>query len=172
MRWRDRFLFVAEAIYKSQAETGKNFCPNDIYRNFICNWMNCMEAYVMFINNNKNIYKNINKNQKILVTTTQSSNMNNFSVENDKNNKNEHSSFFAQFPTEKIFEHWNSCNTLLEIAQKLGFNDNRGLSHTDYIYIFKNPLKIVKFGILKSFLLTETKKKKDLSMLEIFLLNS
>jgi hypothetical protein len=22
MRWRDRFLFVAEAIYKSQAETG------------------------------------------------------------------------------------------------------------------------------------------------------
>lgn len=23
MRWRDRFLFVAEAIYKSQAETGE-----------------------------------------------------------------------------------------------------------------------------------------------------
>jgi ribulose 1,5-bisphosphate carboxylase large subunit-like protein len=25
MRWRDRFLFVTEAIYKSQAETGKTF---------------------------------------------------------------------------------------------------------------------------------------------------
>ena len=23
MRWRDRFLFVAEAIYKAQAETGE-----------------------------------------------------------------------------------------------------------------------------------------------------
>lgn len=23
MRWRDRFLFVSEAIYKSQAETGE-----------------------------------------------------------------------------------------------------------------------------------------------------
>ena len=26
MRWRDRFLFTAEAIYKSQTETGE-FCP-------------------------------------------------------------------------------------------------------------------------------------------------
>lgn len=26
MRWRDRFLFTAEAIYKSQSETGE-FCP-------------------------------------------------------------------------------------------------------------------------------------------------
>jgi ribulose-bisphosphate carboxylase large chain len=30
MRWRDRFLFVAEACYKAQAETGK-FCPNELF---------------------------------------------------------------------------------------------------------------------------------------------
>jgi ribulose 1,5-bisphosphate carboxylase large subunit-like protein len=29
MRWRDRFLFCAEAIYKSQAETG-----------IVCLWVN------------------------------------------------------------------------------------------------------------------------------------
>jgi ribulose-bisphosphate carboxylase large chain len=43
MRWRDRFLFVAEAIYKAQAETGKNFAQIK-EASFFCNWMNCMKA--------------------------------------------------------------------------------------------------------------------------------
>jgi ribulose-bisphosphate carboxylase large chain len=43
MRWRDRFLFVAEAIYKAQAETGKNFARTK-EQSFLCNWMNCMKA--------------------------------------------------------------------------------------------------------------------------------
>jgi ribulose-bisphosphate carboxylase large chain len=42
MRWRDRFTFVAEAIYKSQAETGKFFAPTLGIN--VGNWMNCMEA--------------------------------------------------------------------------------------------------------------------------------
>lgn len=39
MRWRDRFTFVAEAIYKSQAETGEIFAL--ISNNIVfSNWMN------------------------------------------------------------------------------------------------------------------------------------
>jgi ribulose-bisphosphate carboxylase large chain len=40
MRWRDRFLFVAEAIYKAQAETGEIFAPTKEF-SFVCLWMKC-----------------------------------------------------------------------------------------------------------------------------------
>lgn len=46
--------------------------------------------------------------------------------------------FFEQFSAECIFAAWNSSDTLLEIAQKLGFKNESsiGLSRADYEYIF------------------------------------
>ena len=43
-------------------------------------------------------------------------------------------SFFAAFPLDKIFEHVNTSNNLLEVANKLGFNDPTGLKRIDYSY--------------------------------------
>jgi hypothetical protein len=36
MRWRDRFLFVAEACYKAQAETGKILPNKKVLKTFFC----------------------------------------------------------------------------------------------------------------------------------------
>jgi ribulose-bisphosphate carboxylase large chain len=45
MRWRDRFLFVAEACYKAQAETGRIFAQIvGVFYTDVCYWMNCKEA--------------------------------------------------------------------------------------------------------------------------------
>lgn len=44
-------------------------------------------------------------------------------------------SFFSQFSNSQIFTLWESSNTLLELAQKLGFNKEEGLSRVDYEYI-------------------------------------
>ncbi len=46
-------------------------------------------------------------------------------------------SFFEQFTPERIFGVWSSSDTLLEIAQKLGFKNEAGsgLSRVDYEYI-------------------------------------
>jgi hypothetical protein len=52
---------------------------------------------------------------------------------NQQNNNQQ--SFFQQFTTEQSFEHWNTSNTVLEIAQKLGFQDKNGLASIDYLYI-------------------------------------
>lgn len=46
----------------------------------------------------------------------------------------QHSSFFQNFSDEEIFTRWNSSNTLLELAQKLGFQGTE-LSRHDYEYI-------------------------------------
>ena len=48
-------------------------------------------------------------------------------------------SFFEQFSKEQILSEWNKCETLLEIAKKLGFT-GQNLSTADYDYIdaFKN----------------------------------
>ena len=44
--------------------------------------------------------------------------------------------FFAQFSSQKIFELWAVWNPLLEIAEKLSFNDSqKGLARIDYEYI-------------------------------------
>jgi len=45
-------------------------------------------------------------------------------------------SFFESFTPEQIFSLWNSSNTLLEIAQKLGFSGSE-LQKIDYEYILK-----------------------------------
>lgn len=47
----------------------------------------------------------------------------------------ESKSFFASFTSEEIFQHWNNSNTLFEVAQRLGFNDTKGLKRRDYEYI-------------------------------------
>lgn len=52
---------------------------------------------------------------------------------NTKNNTKA-TSFFGQFSKEEIFALWNNCNTLLELAQNLGFNGPH-LSRQDYEYI-------------------------------------
>lgn len=44
-------------------------------------------------------------------------------------------SFFSNFDLETIFSHWNSSNTLLELAQALGFRGEHGLTRMDYEYI-------------------------------------
>jgi hypothetical protein len=49
--------------------------------------------------------------------------------------ENKQQSFFAQFTVEEIFKHWNTSDTLLQIAQKLGFNNEKGLARVDYEYI-------------------------------------
>lgn len=43
-------------------------------------------------------------------------------------------SFFNQFSKDEIIEHWNNSETLLELAQKLGFQGST-LSHGEYVYI-------------------------------------
>lgn len=44
-------------------------------------------------------------------------------------------SFFKQFSGKQIFELWDSSETLLELAQALGFNNPEGLARVDYEYI-------------------------------------
>lgn len=51
-------------------------------------------------------------------------------------------SFFANFDLTTIFSHWNSSNTLLELAQMLGFKGEHGLARIDYEYI--NSIKTRK----------------------------
>lgn len=51
---------------------------------------------------------------------------------NTKNNNEK--SFFEQFSKQQIFQHWNNCDTLLELAQTLGFTGTM-LSRRDYEYI-------------------------------------
>nr|YP_009185008.1 putative HNH homing endonuclease [Hafniomonas laevis]ALO63092.1 putative HNH homing endonuclease [Hafniomonas laevis] len=58
--------------------------------------------------------------------------------------------FFAQFDKDTLLKHWSSSNTLLEMAQKLGFSGADGLSRCDYDYIhaFKDRAvwrELVKF---------------------------
>lgn len=53
----------------------------------------------------------------------------------DKKINMETPSFFASFSNEEIFQHWDNSNTLLELAQHLGFNDSKGLRRCDYEYI-------------------------------------
>jgi hypothetical protein len=50
------------------------------------------------------------------------------------NNLDCNTSFLKKFPLELIFEHVNTSDTLLEVANKLGFNDPTGLKRVDYEY--------------------------------------
>lgn len=52
-------------------------------------------------------------------------------------------SFFAKFSDEEIFDNWASSNTLLELAQKLGFNNPKGLARIDYEYIEQKKTRSV-----------------------------
>lgn len=46
-------------------------------------------------------------------------------------------SFFESFTVAQIFEHVNTSNTLLEVAQKLGFTEPNGLNAVDYAFFNK-----------------------------------
>lgn len=47
--------------------------------------------------------------------------------------KKQKQSLFSQFPTEQIFEYWNQCNSLRELANQLGIFES--LSRIDYEFI-------------------------------------
>lgn len=57
-------------------------------------------------------------------------------------NNTKSTSFFSQFLKEEIFALWNNSNTLLELAQKLGFNETY-LDRTDYEYIQSIKCRLV-----------------------------
>jgi hypothetical protein len=81
--------------------------------------------------NNQN--SNDSKKQKYCTNPNEITRSN---LSNDSTNSkpNPSKSFFENFTTEKIFNHWHSSNTLLEIAKKLGFTE-KFLSRKDYEYI-------------------------------------
>jgi hypothetical protein len=166
MRWRDRFLFVAEACYKAQAETGKPFAQMKD-NCFICYWMNCVETYVIplfrkknptlpnlfsltLVQNGRYSYRGRKVQTLIPIRCLPSSlsdgedegssssserEEGSISLSNEGVRRGEERSFFAQFAPETIFQFWSSSNTLLEIAQELGFNNPKGLARIDYEYI-------------------------------------
>lgn len=63
-------------------------------------------------------------------------------------------SFFNQFSKDEIIKHWNNSETLLELAQKLGFQGST-LSHEDYVYI-----ETFKTRDILNQLITENREKE------------
>lgn len=51
-----------------------------------------------------------------------------------KTKNNTKKSFFEQFSKQQIFQHWNNCDTLFDLAKALGFSGSM-LSRLDYEYI-------------------------------------
>lgn len=74
-------------------------------------------------------------------------------------------SFFEQFSEQEIFSLWNSSQTLLELAQKLGFQ-NTELSRIDYEYIdSKKTREVWKKYILGKDRLRELSRSKEIESL-------
>lgn len=74
-------------------------------------------------------------------------------------------SFFEKFTDEDIFSHWNFSQTLLEIAQKLGFRDSH-LKRIDYEYIERRKTR----EVWKKYILTrnrEQEKKRPSTIAQI-----
>lgn len=89
--------------------------------------------------------------QVFLMTTDRDENQENQGNQDDINANNGNSgtpSFFEGFTQEQILAFWNECNTLLELAHKLGFTGTE-LSRLDYEYIEKFKTREVWNGIIK-----------------------
>jgi hypothetical protein len=104
--------------------------------------------------NNKNVYNNSEKTQTTQIseahfakeanktvlshpfTDIEASEVSDAFLKKQKPNSVKNSkSFFADFSEDEIFTHWNTSNSILEIAQKLGLKNAIDLKREDYEYI-------------------------------------